>query len=371
MMDKAISLACALLLVTAGGAWSQNLADGFEPEPDQSITRIGTRGAAFLELPVGARAQALGGSGAAIIRGVEAMAWNVAAIAETRDFSVGWSYSELFDDLDITHQFAGVILPIGATSSLGVSVIALNSGDIVRTTERFPEGGDPQFGTTFDFSGFAASVGWGLQITDRLDAGVAGKIVQEGIDNANANWLGLDIGALFRTGLLGATLGFTIQNIGGEATFEGSAVEQVVAAGQDVFPNEDQVGIQFDTDELALPTLFRFSVVFDVTGTPEAWLPTAPQQHNVRVVADFFDAIDTAFEPAFGLEYGFRDIIFGRIGKHFFNESRDDFREFSDGLSFGGGARIPLIGRYLMLDYAYTDMGVLKNVQTFSIQFGS
>lgn len=371
MARKTISLLCAALLIAASGARAQNVGTGLEPEPDQSTTRVGTRGAAFLEIPVGARAQALGGSGTALIGGVEAMSWNVSAIAEVEAFSVGWAYSKIFADADITHQFAGAVLPIGSSSALGVSVIALSSGDIVRTSERFPEGGDPQFGGTFQYNAFAGSVGWGQRLTDRLDIGGALKIVSEGIDNAKASWIGLDLGALFRTGLLGVTLGAAIQNIGGEASFSGSGIEQIIGAAQDVFPSEDNIPIRLGTNELTLPTLLRFSVAFSVTGTPEALFPAALAGHDVRVVADFFDAIDTALEPSLGFEYGYRNIVFGRVGKRFFNEDRADFRDFNDGLSFGGGLRVPALGRYLNIDYAYTDMGLLDNIQTLSIQLGS
>lgn len=371
MLNRTLSLCCAALLIVAVSARAQNLGDGLQAEPDESTTRIGTRGATFLEIPVGARGQALAGAATAIIRGVEAMAWNVAAIAEVETFNAGWSYSELFDELDITHQFVGLALPIGSSSAIGASVVAMSSGDIVRTSERFPEGGDPQFGRTFDFTAFAAQLAWGQQITDRLDAGIGVKLVREGIDNASVDWLGLDLGVLFRTGLLGTTFGATIQNIGGNSSFTGSAIERVIAATQDAFPSEDNVPVAFDTDELALPTLFRFSVLFDLTGTPEALFVQVPQQHHLRVAADFFDAIDTALEPSVGFEYSFREIVFGRVGKRFFNENRDDFRDFTDGLSFGGGARVPVFGNHLQLDYAYTDMGLLENIQTFSIQFGS
>lgn len=370
-MRKIIATTCALLLVS-GSAWAQNVADGLDPQPDQSTTRVGTRGANFLEIPVGARGQSLSGAGVALIDGVEALAWNVATIAESRQFSIGWSYSRLFADADIDHQFIGAILPIGATSSLGVSVTALTSGDIVRTTERFPEGGDPQFGSTFSFTGFAASVGWGQQLTDRLDLGGAVKIVQEGIDNATANWLGLDVGALFRTGLIGTTLGVSIQNIGGESSYSGSAIERQVGAAADVFPVEDNVSIAFKTDALALPTSFRFSVLFNVTGTPDAWLAGASLDHNVRLVTDLFDSIDTAVEASIGLEYSYKDIFFARGGKHFFNEDNAGFRDVTDGLSFGGGVLVPgVLDRRLGFEYAYTDMGLLDNIQTISIQLGA
>lgn len=371
MLKKTLAIACAGLFVASTGAWAQNVGEGLEPQPDQSTTRVATRGANFLEIPVGARAQALGGSGVALIRGPESVAWNVAAIAESQTFSIGYAYSELYEDTDITHQFVGAVLPIGDVSALGVGVISLSSGDMIRTSERFPDGGDPQFGDEFDYTAFAGSIAYARRITDRLSVGGAFKLVSEGIADAKANWIGGDIGALFRTGLVGVTIGGTITNIGGEARFTGSAVERVIGAGTDAFPTSDNIGVQFDTRELLMPTAFRFSAVFDVTGTPEAWFPQVSPEHNLKVLTDFYDSIDTALQPSIGAEYSYRQYVFGRIGKRWRNEDRADFRDFWDGAALGGGVRIPVLGSYLGVDYAYTRVQNLGNIQTFSVNFGS
>lgn len=371
MFPNRIVALCAGLSLIATNAWAQNVGPGFEPEPDQTTTRVGTRGAAFLELPVGARAQALAGAGAAIVTGVEALAWNVAAAAEVEELSVGYSFSTLYGDADISHQFVGAVLPLGDVSVLGLSVVSLTSGDMVRTSELFPDGGDPLFGATFEFSGFAASLAYSRRITDRLNLGVAGKIVSEGIDNARANWLGVDVGVLFRTGLMGVTLGAAIVNLGGESRFEGSAIERQVAANQDVFETEVPISVRFDTEELALPTAFRFSALFQVTGTAESLLPDIPAEHRVQVAMGLYDSISSNLEPSIGVEYSWRDYFFLRGGKSYLNEGRaGHFRDFMDGLSFGGGLRLPVLDRHLGFDYAYTDMGVLENVQTVSLYFG-
>ena len=372
MLKKTFAIACAGLLVASTGAWAQNVGTGLTPDPDQSTTRVGTRGANFLEIPVGARGQALGGAGLALIDGAEALAWNVANTAGVETFSLAFAYSELFADADINFLFAGAVFPLSDVSVVGVSIINLNSGDIIRTTEDFPEGGDPQFGSTFKWNSFAAQLAYARSITDRLDVGVQVKLVSEGIDDAKADWVGLDVGAKFRTGLIGTTIAATIQNIGGDARFEGSAVERIVAAATDAFPTEDNVPVQFDTRTLTLPTAFRFSAIADVIGTPEAWFPGAGGASKLLLALDFYDSIDTPLQPAFGLEYSWNNLVFARAGKRFFNEDdTSDFRSFSDGAAIGGGLKIPVLDNFLQIDYAYTDRGLLDNVQTFSFQFGS
>ncbi|MGD8698984.1 MAG: PorV/PorQ family protein [Gemmatimonadales bacterium] len=372
MYRKIIALTVAALSVSASGLWAQNVGNGLQPEPNQSTTRVGTRGANWLEIPVGARAQALGGSGAALIRGAEAMYWNAGALAQSEGFDIAFSYTDMYAEADVSHQFFGVVVPLGEVGALGASVLALNSGDIVRTTESYPEGGDPQFGQTFDFTGFAGSLAYSRLITDRLGVGIAAKLVSEGIDDAQANWFGLDIGALFRTGLLGATLGGAIVNIGGDASYKGSAIERIVGGQTGTFPTKDNVPIAFNTRDISLPTAFRLSVLFDVTGTPEAWLSRVPANHKLRLSTDFYDSIDTALQPSVGIEYSYNDLVYARVGKRFRNEADDSsFREFSDGLGVGGGLWVPVFGKRLGFDYAYTDMGLLENVQTFSFRLGS
>ena len=372
MLRETLSLACAGLLFVTTGAWAQNVGDGLLPEPDQSTTRVGTRGANFLEIPVGARGQALGAAGTALITGAEALAWNVASAANVETFSVSFSYSELFSDADIDHLYGAAVFPLNDVSAIGVSIISLNSGDIIRTTEDFPEGGDPQFGETFEWGGFSGMLSYSRTITDRLAVGGGVKFVSDGISGAKAEWVGLDVGALFRTGLLGTTLAASIQHIGGDSRFDGSAVEQIVASTTDAFDTQDNVPVKFDTNEITLPTAFRFSVVADVLGTPEAWLQTAGTDNNLKLVVDIYDSIDTALQPSVGLEYNFRELVYGRLGKRWFNEENDDgFRDFGDGFALGAGVRIPLLERALSIDYAWTDMGLLDNIQTLSIQFGS
>jgi hypothetical protein len=371
MLKRTVAIASVGLFLASTGVWAQNVGTGLDPTPDQETTRVATRGANFLEIPVGARGQALGGAGMALIRGVEAMAWNVAAVAESEKFSVGWTYSDLYKDADITHQFGGLILPLNEVSGIGVSVVALQSGEMLRTSEAYPDGGDPVYGETFDFTGFATSLGYSRLVTDRLSIGLALKFVSEGINNAKASWVGGDVGALFRTGLIGTTIGASITNVGGEARFEGPAVTTNVGQGLDAFQTGENVSVRYDTKALLLPTAFRFSALFDVTGTPEAWFPQVGPNHNVRLMLDFYDSISSPLQPSVGLEYAFRDFGFLRLGKRWLNEDRADFRDFLGGAAIGAGVKFPLGEYSLGIDYAFTDQSVLGNTQTFSINFGS
>ena len=116
-------------------------------------------------------------------------------------FTVGFSYSALYDDLDVDYFYVGGALKfLGGV--VGVNFANLNSGDITRTTEDFPDGGDPIFGSVFDWNSSFFGSYYARHITDRLMVGAGIKFIQEGINDAQAESVAFDAGVSFRTGLL-------------------------------------------------------------------------------------------------------------------------------------------------------------------------
>lgn len=362
-----LGLGCTLLW---GGSLLAQDREGLTLNPlaDQPNTRVATRGANFLSIGIGARAQALGNSGTVMSEGVSALYWNTASIARHEGFSLGVTYAPLYGgDADIDHLFIGTTLPaLGGV--LGVSVIGLSSGDIPRTSERIISGDDPITGPFFDWSSSAIGLHYAGMVTDRLSLGAALKFISEGIDGATANWVGGDLSVYFVTGLYGTRLAASLLNIGTEANFKGDLVEQNLNAADEIYLTDRQIRVGASTRDMQLPTTFKFAVAWDLTGTPEAVLGTDPR-HRATMVGELSDAIDDAIQPSLGLEYSYNSLFFVRGGKRWFNQNRSDW-EFTDGLSFGGGLRVPVLGRHLAFDYAYTGLGLLNNVQVFTFEFG-
>ena len=388
MSRKALLLSVLALFLGFEVGYAQGEGTGLEPDPEAGNTRVGTRGANFLEIGIGARGMALAGAGATLQPGVFSMYWNPGAMASVEGFGVGFSYAALYADLGIDYFYGAAMLPfIGGV--LGVNWAGLSSGDIERTTEAYPDGNDPIFGPTFDWRSSFVGAYYARAITDRLNIGGGIKFITEGITEASAKYVAFDAGVTFRTGLYGIELGATAQNIGSEGEFRGSAVKRILDSGDQIFaPLNRDLEIDLDTRSHELPTLFRFTVNLDVIGTPESLLQGPGEMHSLDVSVDLLDAVDTELQTAIGLEYSFRQIGFLRVGKRFYNEAQrtgdiradvggaveyyrtDDFRDFWHGVSFGGGVRIPAMGRNLAFDYAYVDMGELENIQVFSFEYG-
>lgn len=370
-LPRSILVALLIAALTPGFGWAQT-GEQLVEDPGESITRIGTRGANFLRLGVGARALALGGAVAALAEGPEAIYWNPAGTASSENVEIAYSYSEVFEDTDITHQFAGVTIPLFG-GAVGLAATVLSSGEMTRTTINFPDGGDPQFGETFEYTGTAFHLTYGRFITDRLTVGIGGKFISEGIDDARANYLAIDAGVIFRTGLLGTSLGASIVNVGTDSRYEGSAVERRIT---DFETDQPPLDVQLLAEEVILPMAFRVSLRTDLVGPPDALLAPGRPQHALLLMTDVADGIDTGVLFNVGLEYGFRDIFFARVGRQSFNEDAGCMGtecgdrspwSLSDGLAGGIGVWVPLgEERKFGLDYGLTDRGELGLYQTIS-----
>ena len=369
----------ALVSAAAAPALAQTSGPGvgtpLQQGSNASTSRVGTRGANFLQIGLGARAVGMAGAYASVAEGLSGLYWNLAGSADATSVSAGVNYSQLFGSDGLDFVWGGVVIPIGG-GTVGLQIGQMSSGEIETTTYDNPQGGDLQAGTGFEFTATAAEISYARRLTDRLSVGLGAKYAQEGITQATASYVGADVGVRFRTGLYGTTLGASLSNVGSSGRYEGNLVET------NVF-NDPQVGsgvvpIAYDTRELEMPTIFRFSVAADLIGGPESMLSQRSDVGTFRVVGDFSNAIDTDLQMAAGAEYAFRDRFFLRAGKRFFNEQGLDSGsnglesgdEFSRGLAFGGGLRLPLAGRRLGFDYAWQGAGELPANNHFTFEFG-
>ena len=362
---SSVLAAAALAVAAAAPLAAQAVPGELLPTPKNPPTRQGTRGANFLEIGVGARANGMSGAIASIVTGPTSWYWNPAGAASTESFELAMTRQNLYTDLDIAQNYFAAALPfLGGV--IGVSFNSLNSGKIPRTTEDEPFG-DPVVGKTFEWNSSAIGAGYARRLTDRLDVGVGLKFINEGLTDAQISWTGIDLGTQFRTGIYGLILGASLQNVGPSARMEGSLIDRRVNTDQ--FSNQ-LTRVTFHTQDTELPTLFRFSVGTDLYGAAGSLFGQGNGKNVLLADATFNDAIDTAPQGAFGFEYGFANTVFVRAGKRFYNDDRATGTRGLYGLSGGLGLRVPLASRALRFDYAYTSLGDLDNVQVFSFELG-
>jgi len=369
MIGFRFSAFAALFAITASAPLAaQGQGSYYEPDPKLEGTRVGTRAADFLKMGVGARGLALGSAYTAMADDIYALYWNSAGLAHIQSLSAAFSHAALFEEADITHQFVGVALPM-LGGVFGVSGIFFDSGDIPRTSELFPQGGDPDFGDTFTWTGSAIGLHYARFITDRLSVGFAAKVVTEGITGATASYVGFDAGVRFNTGVFGTTIGAALTNVGSEGRITGGPVDRRINGQETELDLLRPLEIGIRTTPASLPTAFHFGIQTSLVGGPSAVLAPSPN-HRLVALVQVDDGIDSAMQPSFAAEYAFREILFARIGKRMMNEPRTGFRESMHGASAGFGVRMPLGGgRRAGFDFGYVDMGELENIRVFSFEF--
>ena len=361
----------ALLVSVATTASAQRQGTQLQSDPNRGITRVGTRGANFLEIGVGARELALGGAVVAAVDGMNSLYWNSSAIVGIEGVSGAASYAELYGNSGVSHTYLAAAVPLSPGNVLGASLIRFSSGDVRVTSEQWPTGGDPERAETVEWAGTAFGLHYSRAITDRLNVGFTAKYIQEGIPQAMANYVGLDLSTVFETGIYGITMGAAVVNVGTTGQFRGGAIETVMpgSANQGTIPSGDGVPVEVKTAKLQLPTAFRFGIRAELYGAADAIIaPSA--DHGLALLSSVQDATTTFMEPSFGAEYSYRGMFFARLGKQFRNETRANWG-FTDGMSAGLGMRLPVGDRRIAVDYAYTTLGdALGHNQVFSFEIG-
>lgn len=362
-MNKTIA-ASFVVIATLGAADAHAQGTVIVPGPTDAVTNVATRGANWLNIGIGARPLGMGGASIASVEGPTSLFWNAANITSNERISAFISFMEMYGNSGITMTAGAVTVPIGA-GHLGVGMQQFSSGEMERTTERAPFGGDPVFGGTFTYQGLSATAHYARNITDRFAAAVGVRYATEGIDIATNSFTGFDVSTKFRTGLYGLTVGGSVQNVGTSGRFRGVGVDRELDAPRD---NGNATGRDLDitlrTRTADMPTMFRLGVQASLLGDAEAMFGTS-EPHRVLLEAAFTDATDGAPQPSVGVEYTFRRMASLRAGKKFFNEEGGAWN-FADGMAFGGGLRVPLGGRRLAFDYGYVMMGELRDNQVFS-----
>lgn len=361
----ALSVAAAILSVPARAQGP----GGVLPTPTDEPTRQGTRGANFLHIGIGARAGGMAGAVGSTINGPIAWFWNPGGAASSESFEAVAGFQDLYGDLGSSQSYAAINFPL-LGGVVGGHLNTLSSGDIKRTTEINPFG-ERIGGSDFQWNSTVAGIGYSRRLSDRLSLGAQAKYIKEGITDASTSWLAVDVGTQFNTGLFGITLGGAIRNVGGTSRAKGALIQRVIQTADNSILTEAR-RVDLFTRTVEIPVVFQFAIGSDLLGGANSLLGGAGGKSTLNAEFSLLDGTDQSTDYNVGLEYGFRNIVFVRGGKRFYNDDRDRGLDNGAviGLAGGFGLRLPIRGRAVRFDYSYQDAGALNNVQIFSFGFG-
>ncbi len=297
--------------------------------------KVGTTAAPFLGIGVGARAVGMGNAYVALAEDPVALYWNPAGVVQMRTSGVEFSNSTWF--VDSRFQHVAAVLNTGNIGHLGISIMALNYGEIEVTTIDNPEGTGEQF-SPLDL---AVGLSYARALTDRFSAGLTVKYIQQSVWNESATGMALDMGVFYRSDVKNLRIGMSMSNFGTDLRLEGKDLR----VAYDVAPNQEgnnpRLPANLEVDKWPLPLVFRVGVAADVINS---------NAQRLTLEADALHPNDNSESANLGAEYAFRELFFIRGGlRHAFASITDD-----SGWAAGAGIRVGLgnaVG--FRLDYVY------------------
>jgi len=317
-----------------------------------AVTKVGTTAAGFLNIDVGSRALGMGGAYVAVADEITAMYWNPAGVARLNTAQTAFTHTKWL--ADVNFNYAAVVVPLGNLGNVGANATFLTMDEMERTTIAEPEG----TGEMFDAGSYAFGLSYARDLTDRFSIGFNFKYVNEKIYHSTASGAAFDIGTLFDTQYYGLKIGMSITNYGTKMRMGGRDMLIQADIDPQINGNNENINANLNTDSYDLPLMFRVGVSMD--------LLKGKGNSNLIVAVDALHPNDDVESLNVGAEYGFNKMFFIRGGyKSLFASDSEE------GLCLGAGFSYSIPGAgTLMLDYAYEDFGVLKDVQLFTIGLG-
>ena len=325
--------------------------------------QIGTAGAMELLIPVGARSTALNGANIASVKGIDAMYWNPAGacVLDSRAEAM-FSYQNYLADIYVSYFAA--ITDVGAIGNMGLSVKALNFGEIMETTTENPDG----TGSTFSPNYLTLAAHFSRKFTDRIHFGLNAKIISERIMSTSANGFAVDLGLQY-INESGLRLGFVLANFGGDMKFSGPDLE-IRQQIEGTEYGSELSSMAIPTMKFGLPTQLKIGAGYDLK---------IDDLNAVSLSGAFVNNASAYNTFTGGLEYAFKDMVFIRAAySGAYMEGIEDQYEgfvlqeqnYLWGPSFGAGVKLGVgANMSLMVDYAYQITAYFDNTQWFSFSF--
>lgn len=315
------------------------------------FSKVGTAAAQFLKIGVGARAMGMGGSFTAVANDVSTIYWNPAGIANLDRTSISFTHSQWF--ADITHDFAGVVVPISASDFLAVHATTLNTGEQEVTTVANPDGA----GVFYDVRDLAIGLSYARQLTDKFSVGISGKYVMQTLYNVQASSFTLDIGSYLRTGFHNLIIGMAISNFGGSMQLDGRDLITIADINSS-FGGNYNPDARLTTQEYPLPLIFRVGLAMDFVGGKDPVFESEDFRLTLATEGTHLNDNNERFN--IGSEISWTETVFLR-GGYKINYDTEKW-------AVGVGVNFLIGNQKVVVDYAYVDFDKLGNVSQFSLQ---
>lgn len=322
--------------------------------------RQGEAGAAQLLLNPWARSAGLHTMTTSFATGVEAMRINPAGIARVDGLELTFSNTRYLQGTDINLNAFGLSKKIGENGAFGVSIMAVDLGEIQVTTEEQPQG----TGATFSPSLFNLGLGYGHIFENKVSVGILMRVVSESTAEINAFGLAIDAGVQYVTGEEdNFKIGISLRNVGTPMKFSGQGLAEQA-------PNPSQLSYELTyfqrSQQFELPSALNIGSSYDFI---------LNQKSRLTVLGNFTANSFSQDQLGAGVEYSFNDMVMLRGGyKYELGTFEDDGLRAPvyTGLSAGVSFEVPLkkgSENSFGIDYAYRQSRVWEGSHSIAVRF--
>jgi len=304
---------------------------------------IGTAGAQFLQIPVGARAPAMGGAVMEHINDASALYWNPAGIVFVPSGSLFAGYTSWWASIGLSH--AAFVYSIADVGSFGVSATMLGMDPMAVTTELQPEG----TGESFEAQDVMVGISYARRLTEDFSVGVTAKYVYQQIWKESASGVAFDVGTQYRIGVGDLTLAMAMTNFGADLQMDGQDLEITYDASGDAPYNRLSPG-RLQSEEFPLPLHFQVGLSMTVIDLEEV---------GVLLAVDVTHPNDNQERVNLGTEVRILQNLFLRGGYRINYDLESG--------TMGAGVRVPLGDLRVNFDYAYAIYDLLPSIHRISL----
>ncbi|MEN9371758.1 MAG: hypothetical protein RLZZ64_833 [Bacteroidota bacterium] len=322
----------------------------------------------FLNIGAGAKGLAMGGTQVATVADATAGYWNPAGLAQIKNSSFSLMHAEYFAGIG-KYDYASFAMPLGdpdfSNRSLGFSLLRFAVDDIPNTLFLVEPDGSINYNNIRSFSSadYAFLVSYGQKLLDdedrSLSFGFNAKVIHRSVGSFAKAWgFGLDAGVQYR--LKGLRIGIMAKDI--STTFNAWKFNFTDQEKEVLYLTNNDIPVK--STEMTAPRLVLGSAY------------TANFNDNLALTAELnmefsFDgrrnvllsSSNLNMDPRMGLELGFKDLLFGRVGIYNFQQALDDadITNAKKVWIYQPGLGVGFKVKNVEVDYAFTNLANQSN----------
>ena len=340
------------------------LALGFQQVFAGNPDRQGEAGAGQLLLNPWARSAGLHTMNTSMISGIEAMRLNVAGLSRIGKSEFAFGHTRYLDGADIGINSFGFAQRMG-NGALGVSIMAMDMGDIAVTTEDQPEG----TGATFSPSLVNLGIAYSHTFENKVSVGILLRLVSESTADVGAFGFAIDAGVQYFVGDNDEfKFGVSLRNIGSRMTFAGQGL--AVAANSPDPRDPIQLTFEQRAAGFEMPSVLNIGASYDILAND--MLETDGDDHRLTIMGNFTANSFSRDQIGGAIEYSFKEQFSLRAGyRRDISEEVENLPSLYNGFSAGASVMVPFSktnrGTGVSLHYGYRQTEVFNGTHNFGV----